>query len=157
MGLAKLPRQLPPLSALLRDLGNPRPAAVARALGVSERTAWRWLADDEAPRSALLALYWLTSWGASEVVSDARQAIGIARGLADALQRENAALRAEIGRLGAIGDFGSANDPAARPFGAPRPDLSVARYRPDHLEAGSSSGAGTSDSGRAAAGGRWSS
>lgn len=120
MGLEKLPRQLPSLSAMLEAL-DARPAALARCLGVSERTVWRWLADDHAPRPVLLAVFWLTPWGYSEVVSDAHQAVNVARGLADALQRENDGLRAQLGRLQAIGDFGSANDPGAHAIVQPRP------------------------------------
>ncbi len=126
MSLQKLPRQMPPLSALLRDLGDPKPAAVARALGVSERTCWRWVADDEAPRAALLALFWLTSWGWSEVEAEARHTLTTAHALSDALQRENTALRAEIGRLQALGDFGSANDPSALPIAQPRGEFGPA-------------------------------
>lgn len=120
LGIEKLPRQLPLLSQMLADLGSPRPAALARALGVSERTAWRWVAADDAPRSALLALYWLTAWGWSEVVSDAQQTITLARGMADCLGRELTAARAEIARLRAIGYYGSANDPGAWPIVQPR-------------------------------------
>jgi predicted DNA-binding transcriptional regulator AlpA len=127
MSLAKLPRQLPALSAMLRDIGDPKPAAVAAALGVSERTVWRWIADDDAPRPALLALFWLTSWGWSAVEADARQTVNIARGMSEALTRERDALAAQNARLQALGDFGSANDPSAAPIVAPRAGFSPQR------------------------------
>ena len=111
MGLHHVPRHVPPLSTLLADLGHPAPAAWARALGISERTAWRWQRSDRAPRPARLALYWVTTWGWSEIDSEARHTLRNATLLGDAYRREIATLRTRIARLEAIGDFGAANAP----------------------------------------------
>lgn len=105
------PTGLPPLSLMLADLGNPAPAELARTLGVSLASARRWVREDQAPRVAMLALFWLTRWGRSQVdchaVNDARMLAQLARSQADQL----AAAQAEVARLLSIGDFGSANAP----------------------------------------------
>jgi hypothetical protein len=115
------PRHLPALSLMLDDIGNPKPAALAKTLGVAERTVFRWLADDDAPRAVLLALYWLTTWGRGAVdaqaTNDARQYAQ----LADAYRSENERLRAELARVLAAGDFGTANAPTM---------VNVDKYRP---------------------------
>lgn len=53
------PASLPIWQTLLDDLGNPPPQRVARMLGVSVRTVYRW----NAAKAAMLALFWLTRWG----------------------------------------------------------------------------------------------
>lgn len=110
--LALLPRRVPALSILLEDIGNPDPDAIAKTLGVSPSTVYRWKAKDTAPRAVLLALYYATQWGRSDVncqaVNDARLYFGYAAALRTALEAANA----KLARLGQIGDFGSANDPA---------------------------------------------
>lgn len=110
MGLHRMPRDLPSLAMILDDLGRPTPAAWGRAIGVSERTAWRWQAAGSAPRPACLALYWLTRWGWSAIESEALYAVDLLRTVQRTSQAEIASLRAEIGRLQALGDFGAAND-----------------------------------------------
>jgi hypothetical protein len=62
--LNRLPKNLPTLADLLADLGNPTPESVAKALGVSASTVRRWKRTT-APRTALLALWWLSRWGQS--------------------------------------------------------------------------------------------
>lgn len=111
MGLHHIPKHPPPLSQILADLGRPAPRVWARAVGVSERTARRWEAADAAPRAVLLALFWVTRWGYSEVISMAGYELDLARGLAAAYQRENSALQARIAHLQLIGNFGASNDP----------------------------------------------
>lgn len=64
--LNRLPSGTGSFEDLLSDLGlsardTPR---IARALGVSERTVWRWKKTN-APRMALLALWWLSREGHS--------------------------------------------------------------------------------------------
>lgn len=136
MGLHRMPRDLPSLALILDDLGRPAPAAWGRAIGVSERTAWRWQAAGTAPRAAMLALYWLTGWGWSAIESEARYAVDLLRQYRRATDAEIASLRAEIGRLQALGDFGCANDPAALAWPAsPAPAMppavsGAARARP---------------------------
>jgi hypothetical protein len=104
------PRQLPSLSTMLSDLNIP-PARLAKSLGVSLRTMQRWIAADQAPRSAMLAIFWATSWGRSTIETDAYNQARQALGLAECVQRENARLRRELARVVSIGDFGSANLP----------------------------------------------
>lgn len=110
MFLAPTPAKMPAFSFLLADMAG-TPAQVARHLGVTHRTLQRWVAAGDAPRSALLAMYWESRWGRSamdaQLVNDAR----IAHGLVSSLQSENATLRARIARLERLGGFGSANGP----------------------------------------------
>lgn len=113
MFLAPTAAGLPPFSYLLDDLPA-TPRAVARHLGVSWRTMQRWIKDDQAPRAAMLALLFESRWGVSALDAKAVNDARVAHGLAGALQRENAMLRARIARLEAIGDFGAANAPRWR-------------------------------------------
>lgn len=66
-----MPRDLPLWELLITDLGNPPAARVARALGVGVSSVYRWNKTGRAPRMACLALFWLTSWGRSQVNTDA--------------------------------------------------------------------------------------
>lgn len=104
----------PPLSYLLDDLFTRDAAAIARHLGVTVRTLERWKASDDAPRAALLALFYESRWGYSVMQTTAHNGELYARQLAQSLTRENAMLRARIARLERIGDFGAANEPASR-------------------------------------------
>lgn len=103
------PHVLPPLSYLLDDL-SATPAQAAHYLGTSDRTVRRWLADDAGPRAAMIALFWSSRWGMSQAHAEAHNLVAVQLGLAQALTRENAALRARVGRLAAL-DYGSANSP----------------------------------------------
>lgn len=106
----RAPQHTPPLDELAQHLGADTPA-IARHLGVAERTVYHWHATGKAPRAALLALFWETAWGQSILDAEAVNAARVARGYAEALERENATLRARIARLEAIADYGSANAP----------------------------------------------
>jgi hypothetical protein len=108
--LTQLPRVVPALAVLLDDLGNPSPAAVARALDVSTRTVQRWMATDEAPRAALLALFYVTRWGQSAVHCQAHNDAVMAHQVADLAQRQNVALRVELARVLRLARFDCAND-----------------------------------------------
>ena len=116
--LNRLPRQLPALPDMLADIGHPTPRAIGRALGVTERTARRWMATGQAPRPALLALFWVTSWGMSATDAEAHQAAALHAARADALARETRALQADLARVLALSDTGAANAPTwrARPL-----------------------------------------
>lgn len=107
----RAPRQLPPLESLISDIGQPAPAVIARALGVTERTVYGWQAKGEAPRPAALALFWETSWGRSVVMCEAVNGERFARALVSGLEREIGALRARVAYLERVGGFGSANAP----------------------------------------------
>jgi len=104
--ILKTPKQIPPFHDLLADLGASADDA-AKALGVSVSTLYRWR-NRGAPRSAALALYWISSWGLFEVC--------------------------EVERLKAIGDFGSANDPVVSVRGAVCLDGAKAGRRPVVIE-----------------------
>ncbi|WP_041929621.1 hypothetical protein [Methylibium petroleiphilum] len=105
------PRALPIWETILEDLGRPPPHRVARVLGVGLSTVYRWNKARSAPRSACLALYWLTRWGRSAVhcaaVNDATAAVGYV----NALRRENGELRAQLAHVLALSDSGAANAP----------------------------------------------
>lgn len=94
------PRALPIWQTILDDLGDPPPHRVARALGVSVRTVYRWNAAQQAPRCAALALFWLTRWGHSQVHAEAVRNAQLACAYANTLERELTEARAQIARLG---------------------------------------------------------
>lgn len=107
--------------AMLRELLDElqaTPKDAARWLRVTERSVWRWLAEDSAPWPVLAALWHETPTGRHHAHLDVGNELAIARGLADAHARSLEALRAQVKHLLSIGDFGAANDPNN---GAPPP------------------------------------
>ncbi len=109
------PSQLPPLSMMVDDLlGDRSPESVGRFLGVSALTVRRWLKADQAPRAAMLALFWETRWGRSALDAQADNLVRTTVGLNNALRNENAALRRRIARLEAL-SHGAANAPSFHP------------------------------------------
>jgi hypothetical protein len=122
--LNRLPTCTPPLRHMLQDMGNPTPAEVGKALGVSERTVRRWLKQEVPPRLAMLALYWLTPHGMGAVACEAHNAAVMHAGMAACLRSEVARLEGQLARLASIADFGSANDPA-REAPVPPPQLEL--------------------------------
>lgn len=109
--LHKQPGMVPALDALLDDLGNPSPKAVAKALGISERTVRHYKATGKAPRCVLLALFWVSSFGQQWAHADAHNDAVMYYSLASSLARKNKELEAMVNRLISEGQFGSANDP----------------------------------------------
>ena len=105
----------PPLSMLLEDIFERDPVKISKFLGVTPQTFKRWQRQDNAPRAALLALFYESRWGYSLLYTTAFNAETIAREQAKSLQRENAALRLKIERLERLGDFGAANAPTLHP------------------------------------------
>ena len=100
--------------AMLRDLLAElacTPAQAAKFLRVTERSVFRWLADDSAPFAVLAAIWHETPEGrhvtACDVGNELAIHAGLARSNAQALTKETARL-AYVVRLG---DFGCANDP----------------------------------------------
>lgn len=63
------------------------------------RTVYRWHAAQEAPRCAVMALYWLTRWGQSHVNAQAVNDAVTACGLVASLERDIKALRIELDDL----------------------------------------------------------
>lgn len=109
--LNRLPLTVPPLSVLLGEIGAPSVGAIAHALQVSERTVYGWKANDDAPRTALLALFWLTKWGVSTVEANAHNDALNAQRIARLREIEADELRENLRHIERIADFGSANDP----------------------------------------------
>ena len=89
--IEQAPRNVPPWESILDDLGRPPVHRVARVLGVSRSTVYRWNTDGSGPRVACLALFWLTSWGRSSVhtqaTNDAVMAVQLARALNEDRER----------------------------------------------------------------------
>lgn len=87
--LNKLPTWLPSLPELMADLGLTAADVpkMAKALGVSERSVWRWKAG-EAPKMALLSLWWLSRWGHSLWDCEMHNRTELALAMRDSLWRE---------------------------------------------------------------------
>lgn len=109
------PKATPALSMLVQALGSPHPRAIARHLGVHERTVYAWQAQDNAPRAALLALFWETPWGRqwenAISVNDARAQAQLADSRRSTIER----LERRVAYLERVGQFGSANAPTFTP------------------------------------------
>src|SRR5687768_2886294 len=105
------PRDLPALSDLYDALGRPTAPRLAELLHITPGTVRGWLRRGRAPRSALLALFWLTPWGQSAVDVNLANRAALDRQHVHALQRELIELRRELGRLAAL-RYGSANAPS---------------------------------------------
>lgn len=100
--------------AMLRDLIADlaaTPAQVAKHLRVTERSVWRWLADDSAPYAVLAALWHETPKGREVAALDVGNELNIHRGMAQSAGRALANESARLARLVAISDTGAANDP----------------------------------------------
>ena len=104
------------LRDLMRDLGADS-RAVARMLRSSERSVYRWLADDSAPWPVLALLWHETAIGraaACEAVELERAAYyRQARDLEQQLEQS----RRQLCQLAAIADTGAANDALELPRG----------------------------------------
>jgi ADP-ribosylglycohydrolase len=112
--LSQAPLRLPIWQAILEDLGNPEPRRIAKVLGVSVRTVYRWNATQEAPRCAVMALYWLTRWGQHQVNTQATNDAAMACSYVGALQKEVDKLRIELAQVVKLSHTGAANGPLMR-------------------------------------------
>jgi hypothetical protein len=104
-------RELPALREMLANLGNPSTKALARALGVSERTARSYRTSGHAPRPVLIALFWVTSWGQARVHVDAHNDARMAYQTAQVLKHECEKLRFMVNELAKRRRDECANDP----------------------------------------------
>ncbi len=102
--------KVPPLSHILEDLNYPDAAEVAKFLNVHPATVHRWIREDRAPKTARLALYWLTPYARATIYHDEEHRAALHAGLVRALQEELQALKKEMARVLALADFGCAND-----------------------------------------------
>lgn len=93
------PTSLPYWHTLMDDLCNPPPDQVARVLGKSPRTIWRYNKTGFAPRVVCLAVFWLTSWGRNAVHTQAQNDATAMAGLANSLRTERDEFMAETRRL----------------------------------------------------------
>ena len=98
------------LRGLLSDLVA-TPKEVAKFLDVTERSVWRWLADGNAPRAALFALWHETPRGRYICSLDVGNELVIVKGLAQSLGAQADKQKARLVRVLAISDFGTANEP----------------------------------------------
>lgn len=87
------PRNPPSLHIILNDLGNPNAKELAKYLGVNERTIYAWKAKNQAPRHAMWALFWLSSYGQSALYCDLFNGYQMQKSLTDMLRHENTTLR----------------------------------------------------------------
>lgn len=102
------------LRTLIDDLGGID--AAARVCDVHAGTVRRWLRGaTPLPGASYRALFAASSWARIERQTNARNERTTLLALVDALKRENAALRAEIGRLSRLDSTGSANAPTYGP------------------------------------------
>eukprot|EP01036_Dinobryon_divergens_P039947 gene39947-52734_t len=56
------------LRMFIDELGGPK--QVHKYLDVSERTVWHWLSTGRVPRAAVLALFWESRWGRSQIFTE---------------------------------------------------------------------------------------
>jgi len=90
--LTLLPRHPPPLSVLMADLGL-TPRSMARHLGVSERSIYRWMVKDHAPRPVMLSLFFASRWGVSLVCRETENAARLWAGMARCLMEARGSSR----------------------------------------------------------------
>lgn len=116
------------LRGLLADL-SATPAQVAKFLDVTERSVWRWMADESAPRAVLCALWHETPRGRHVTALDVGNELVIVRGLAKSIGAQADAVHAKLCRVLAISSTGAANDPLVSvPLKRPRRVVPLAFY-----------------------------
>lgn len=86
------------LSETMADLGA-KPADVAKYLGVTERTVWRWLSECNAPRAVLLALWHITPAGLQAVALDQGNGAMYERGYVRSMEATTARLQIQLHKL----------------------------------------------------------
>lgn len=115
----------PPLSYLLLDLGRPSPRELARYLDVTERTVYRWLAADNAPTPVMMALFWLTNYGRSEIYTTAENELRQLGSLTVSLRNELQQMHVRVAWLEKNGRFDTANQPFFAPVSLPDTRISA--------------------------------
>ena len=86
------------LAEMMADTGM-KPADLAKYLDVTERSVWRWMAEDTAPRAALLALWHVTPEGIQAVALDHGNGAMYERGYVLSMEATTARLQAQNHRL----------------------------------------------------------
>jgi predicted DNA-binding transcriptional regulator AlpA len=97
--LDRAPKAIPVWDLIVEDLGNPPATGIAKALGVSRSTVYRWQAEGGGPRIACMALFWLTRWGRSEINTQAVNDATLAATLARSLSQERQQLLRQVDEL----------------------------------------------------------
>eukprot|EP01041_Mallomonas_annulata_P032567 gene32567-55063_t len=92
----------------VHELGGPR--SVSKYLQVTERTVWRWLSEGNVPRAAVLALYWETQYGRSQIYTEQVNEIRMLCGRVRLLQDQFARARDIVAGLRKL-HSGGANEP----------------------------------------------
>lgn len=107
---------LPALQTLLDDIPA-SPKEIASHLGISLTTLRNYIKAGQAPRAVMLALFWESRWGRSAADTEAANYGAIYYRKAMGLERQNEALRHQIGVLEgelARAGSGAANGPIWR-------------------------------------------
>lgn len=120
----KTPRQLPSLPTIVQALDKRHPLDLARYLGVSERTVYGWLASDQCPRPAHLALFWVSPWGENIIHTEAHNSARWHAAHAAALARELAAVK-RSGYPSQPSDRPAANAPTFTAWPAPSSQIGL--------------------------------
>lgn len=111
----RAPTQTPHILTLLDDMPTKTERQLARHLGLSASTIAKYRRTGEAPRLVHLALFWESRWGLSVLDCDVHNRDRLASAQIATLQRQVHALKDQVARLSALGDFGAANDPLYGP------------------------------------------
>ena len=96
------------LRMFIDELGGPK--KVYKYLGVSERTVWHWHSAGRAPRAAVLALFWESRWGRSQIFTEQVNEIRLLYRQVCILQEQYQKAKDIITGLRAM-HAGSANEP----------------------------------------------
>jgi len=129
------PPSLPIWHVITEDLAHPPVKRIARVLGLSRRTVYRYNKTGHAPRVVLLALFWLTRWGRSAVHTQATNDAVMACSLVAGLERRIGELTAHVGHLERLGGYGSSNQPLVNGPGYGGGLSPHGQHRPSSLQA----------------------
>lgn len=111
--IEQAPRHVPNWHLMMEDLCQPAPEDLGRVLDLSKRSIQRFNAADRAPRAVELAVYWLTTWGRSQLDCQAVNTARVAVGYAQSLERQVRELQALVEQLRGLAQHGAANDPTS--------------------------------------------
>jgi len=111
---------LPSYPHLLDVLGRPSPREVARYTGVTPRTVERWNAAEVAPKSAMVAMFWLSCYGRSQLECDLVNELRVSQFLTNSLRDDLQQMRVRVAWLEKNGRFDSSNQPFFAPVPGPK-------------------------------------
>lgn len=97
-GICKVPRQLPTVSELMDQYSRMTSRGLATALGVSERTVYRWRMEGGS-RIARVAVWWLTWEGHAHWDHEMHQRTVMALQMNEVLMAANRRLEARVSEL----------------------------------------------------------